>query len=224
MKKLIILCLTTLFFTSPSIAWEKAAGLSLQYAGIDTNVTDDVDSNGTTDTSKDISNNIGVPSLFFEATNNYGSRSLTIGLDYIPLEAEFDSRSTTQSSLKASGDGAATSGTNKGSVNVSNHLTIYVQPGVQVNDDLTVFATAAYVTADAEAEVVSVSSTNKTVDKTLEGTKLGVGIKRNTNYGFMKLEYAVTDYDPLSVTTSNSTKVTGDIDNTGITLSFGKAF
>ena len=225
MKKIWILCFTLLFFSSPSFAWERAGGISLQYAGIDTKVTDDIDNNGSVDTTKDITNDVGIPSLFIEGTNTFGTRgSLTVGLDIIPFEAEFDSRSTTQSSVKGKDDGAATSGTNRGTVTISNHLTIYVQPGVQVNDDVTLFATAAYVTSDAEAEVTSVSSTNKTVDLTLDGTKLGVGLKKNTNFGFMKLEYAKTDYDPISVTTSNSTKVTGDMDNTGLTLSFGKSF
>ena len=33
-----------------------------------------------------------------------------------------------------------------------------------------------------------------------------------------------TDYDDLSVTTDNSTKVTADIDNTTLALSIGKTF
>ena len=41
---------------------------------------------------------------------------------------------------------------------------------------------------------------------------------------FLKLEYAETDYDDISVTTSNSTKVTADIDNTTLALSLGKSF
>ena len=227
MKKLLILCLSILFFSTTSNAWERAGGINLQYAGIDTTVTDDIDNNGgTADTTKDITNNVGIPSLFIEGTTKLGigNGTLTVGIDYIPFEAEFDSRSTTQSSLKAKGDGAATSGTNSGTVNVSSHLTFYLQPGVQINDETTVFGTLAFVTADAEAEVVSVSSTNKNETHNLEGTKLGVGIKRDTNFGFMKLEFATTDYDPLSVVTSNNTKVTGDIDNTGLTLSLGKSF
>ena len=120
---------------------------------------------------KILSNNVGIPSLFIEGTNTFGTRgSLTVGLDIIPLEAEFDSRSTTQSSVKGVSDGAATSGTNKGTVTVSNHLTIYVQPGITMADDVVLFGTLAYVTADAEADVQSVSSTNKTVDLSMDGT------------------------------------------------------
>ena len=40
----------------------------------------------------------------------------------------------------------------------------------------------------------------------------------------MKLDYSDTDYDKVSYTTSNSTKVTGDIDNQVIALSIGKSF
>ena len=147
-----------------------------------------------------------------------------MGIDYVPMSAEFDSRSTTQSSLKAKGDGAATSGTNKGTVDVDDHMTIYIQPGVQIDSDTSAFITLGYVTADVETDVQSVSSTNKVVTDTLDGTKIGVGIKRSTAFGFMKLEYANTDYDPISVTTSNSTKVTGDIDNNALTLSLGRSF
>ena len=65
--------------------------------------------------------------------------AVTIGLDWIPFEAEFDSRSTTQSTIGAKGDGAASSGTNKGTVDVSNHLTLYVQPAKDLGNGLSVF-------------------------------------------------------------------------------------
>ena len=41
---------------------------------------------------------------------------------------------------------------------------------------------------------------------------------------FVKLEYAETDYDEISVTTSNSTKVAADMDNKALALSIGKSF
>ena len=71
---------------------------------------------------------------------------------------------------------------------------------------------------------ITISSTNKKETKDLEGEKLGVGVKRDMGAGFIKLEYAQVDYDPISVTTSNSTKVTADIDTTVLGLSVGKSF
>ncbi len=227
MKKILITCLAFLMSTSVAFAWERSGGISISLMGVDTNVTDDIDNNGgTPDTTKSITNDIGVPSVFLEATNESGKASLTVGVDLIPMAAELDSRSTTQSHLgsKTTNSGAATTGTNKGTVEISKHMTFYIQPGVRVNDDTTVFVTAGYVTSDVETEVQSVSSTNKTVDDTLDGTKVGFGVKRNTDYGFMKLEYSETDYDPISVVTGNNTKVTGDIDTNSITISFGRSF
>ena len=42
--------------------------------------------------------------------------------------------------------------------------------------------------------------------------------------GFFKLELNRTDYDDISATTSNSTKVTADIDTTVLGLSVGRSF
>jgi hypothetical protein len=227
MKKILVTIFTFVaLFSIPAQAVERSFGISFTHAGVDTTVTDDIDANGgTPDTTKNISNDVGIPSLFFEASNAGDRGVLTVGIDWIPLSAEWDARSTTQSSVKASGDGAASSGTNKGSVDVSGHMTLYIQPGIMLGDTGTqLFGTLGLVRADAEVEVVSVSSTNKTVDDTLEGTKVGIGFKRETGFGFMKLEYSETDYDPISVTTSNNTKVTGDMDIDAITLSLGKSF
>ena len=70
----------------------------------------------------------------------------------------------------------------------------------------------------------SVSSTDKTVEQSLDGMKLGLGLKKETGIGFIKLEYSQTDYDDVSVTTSNSTKVTADIDTDILALSVARSF
>ena len=220
MKKLI---LTIAFLTSfVSAAYSQGSmGLTLNLASIDTALSDDIDNNGSTDTTKDISNNVVFGSIFLERVLDNG---LTVGLDFIPFEAEFESRSTTQVSLKDTS--TTTSGTNKGTADVSKHLTLYVQPTFkELNNGSKLFATVGYVRADVESLVQSVSSTDKTVDQTLEGFKLGVGMKRDIGAnGFFKLELNRTDYDDISATTSNSTKVTADIDTTVLGLSVGKSF
>ena len=148
---------------------------------------------------------------------------MSVGVDFIPFEAEFESRSTTQASLKGKGEATA-SGTNKGTADVSKHLTFYVQPQKEIRDGLKVFGTIGLVRADVESKVQSVSSTDKTVDQDLDGMKLGLGLKKETAIGFIKLEYSQTDYDDISTTTSNNTKVTADIDTTVLGLSVGRSF
>ena len=54
--------------------------------------------------------------------------------------------------------------------------------------------------------------------------KLGLGLKKATDAGFIKLEYSQTDYDDISATTSNNTKVTADIDTNILSLSVAKNF
>ena len=220
MKKLI---LTIAFLTSfVSAAYSQGSmGFTVNLADIDTSLSDDIDNNGSTDTTKDISNEVVFGSIFLERELGNG---VVVGIDFIPFEAEFESRSTSQSSIKEKGS-STTTGTNKGTADVSKHLTLYAQPTRELDNGSKVFATLGIVRADVESKVQSISSTNKTVDQSLDGFKFGVGMKRDlgTN-GFFKLELNRTDYDDISATTSNSTKVTADIDTTVLGLSIGRSF
>ena len=220
MKKLI---LTIAFLASyVTAAYSQGSmGFTVNLADIDTSLSDDIDNNGSTDTTKDISNEVVFGSIFLERELGNG---VVVGIDFIPFEAEFESRSTTQSSIKEKGS-STTTGTNKGTADVSKHLTLYVQPTRELDNGSKVFATLGIVRADVESKVQSISSTNKTVDQSLDGFKFGVGMKRDlgTN-GFFKLELNRTDYDDISATTSNSTKVTADIDTTVLGLSIGRSF
>ena len=219
MKKLVISIFFLLGLVNNSYA-TGSVGITLSNADINSSVKDDIDNNGSTDTTKALSNDAVFASIFLEKAIN---DNMSIGIDFIPFEAEFESRSTTQTSLKGKTDSTA-SGTNKGTADVSRHLTLYVQPQKEINDGLKVFGTLGLVRADVESLVQSVSSTNKTVDQSLDGTKLGLGLKKETGFGFIKLEYSETDYDQISATTSNNTKVTADIDTEVLALSVARSF
>ena len=218
MKKLVLSIIFLFGFATTSFA-QVSVGFTISSADVESTVKDDIDSNGTTDTTKDISNDVFFGSIFVERAVN---DNMSIGIDFIPFEAEFESRSTTQTSLKTAG--TSTSGTNKGTADVSKHLTFYIQPQKEIRDGLKVFGTLGLVKADVESKVQSVSSTNKTVDQSLDGMKLGLGLKKETGIGFIKLEYSQTDYDEISTTTSNNTKVTADIDTNILALSVAKSF
>ena len=218
MKKLVLSIIFLFGFATTSFA-QISVGFTISNADVESTVKDDIDSNGTTDTTKDISNDVVFGSIFIERAVN---DNMSIGIDFIPFEAEFESRSTTQTSLKTAEP--STSGTNKGTADVSKHLTFYLQPQKEIRDGLKVFGTLGLVKADVESKVQSVSSTNKTVDQSLDGMKLGLGLKKETGIGFIKLEYSQTDYDEISTTTSNNTKVTADIDTSILALSVAKSF
>ena len=171
MKKLVLSVLFLLGFVSNSYA-TGSVGFTISNADIESVVKDDIDNNGTTNTTQNLSNDVSFASIFIEKAVN---DNMSIGLDFIPFEAEFESRSTTQSSIKEKGS-STTTGTNKGTADVSRHLTLYVQPQKEVRDGLKVFGTLGYVRADVESVVQSISSTDKTVDQTLTGMKLGLSL------------------------------------------------
>ena len=219
MKKLVLSIIFLLGFSTTAYA-TGSVGFTLSTGDVKSGLKDDIDNNGSTDTTKNLSNDISFGSIFFEKALN---DNMSVGLDFIPFEAEFESRSTTQSSIKEKGS-STTTGTNKGTADVSRHLTFYVQPQKEIRDGLKVFGTLGLVRADVESTVQSVSSTDKTVDQSLDGTKLGIGLKKETGFGFIKLEYSETDYDDVSVKTSNNTKVTADIDTEILALSVARSF
>ena len=100
-------------------------------------MTDDIDSNGTINTTKALTDTVQAGSIFAELTfgGSSGPLAVTLGLDYIPVDADLDKRSTTQSSVKAKGDGAASSGTNTGKASIEDHLTFYIQPGFVMGEN-----------------------------------------------------------------------------------------
>ena len=222
MKKLVLSMLFLLGFSTTAYA-AGSVGFTISNADVKSSVTDDIDSNGTIDTTQNLSNDVTFASIFAEVALG---DNMSVGIDFIPFEAEFESRSTTQQSSKAKAAGASpqTSGTNKGTADVSRHLTFYLQPQKEIRDGLKVFGTVGLVRADVESLVQSVSSTDKTVEQSLDGTKLGLGLKKETGIGFIKLEYSQTDYDDISTTTSNNTKVTADIDTSILALYVAKSF
>ena len=160
MKKLVLSILFMLGFVSNSYA-TGSVGITISNADVKSAVTDDIDSNGTTDTSRNLENDVAFASIFFEKALN---DNMSVGLDFIPFEAEFESRSTTQSGIGAKGT-STTTGTNKGTADVSRHLTFYIQPQKEIRDGLKVFGTLGLVKADVESLVQSVSSTDKTVEQ-----------------------------------------------------------
>ena len=95
MKKLLTTLLATFFALTVNIAsadiggW--AVGISLSNNDLDTIVTDDIDSNGTINTTKALTDTVQAGSIFAELTIA-GSSGLgvTLGVDYIPVDAALD--------------------------------------------------------------------------------------------------------------------------------------
>lgn len=231
MKNLISPILATFMLLSLNVSANASGfgmGISISSNTLDTAGKEDVDSNGTIDATKNVSDDIMIGSVFgeYSATGINGSKlALTIGVDYIPFDADIDKRSITQSSLKAKADGAASTGTNSVEATVEDHYTVYLQPGFMINDSTMLYGTVGFTNATINGKSVSLSHTDINKSQDLDGTVLGAGVKTVKDNGFfIKFDYKETSYDTVSFTTSNSTKATADLDNETFALSIGKQF
>lgn len=226
-KKILLSIMTITLFSLTTVQVQAGSwGMGIQFQNLDltTAASDDIDNNGSVDSTKTVDDTATIPAIFVEKNFDAFGGNLALGVKYIPFEADIDKRSITQSSQKAKADGAATSGTNSAEGTVSDHYTIYVQPGYNVGTNL-VYLNFGMAFAEVEGRSVSLSSTDITESKDLEGTQIGIGIKRVSDSGIMlKLEYSETDYDQVSWLTSNSTKGMADLDTSAFSISLGTEF
>ena len=226
MKKINSILIGLFLIFSPvasQAAGSFAIGVSVSDNTLDTAGKEDVDNNGTIDATKNVTDDFAVGSIFAEFTNMGEKFGVTLGLDYIPFDADIDKRSISQTSMTTSN--TVTSGTNSVSGSVEDHFTIYIQPGFMIKPNTMLYGTLGYASATVNGKSTSLTHTNINKDQDLEGTKIGVGVKHVYDNGiFVKADYAETDYDVVSFTTSNNTKATADLDNKSYGLSIGKQF
>ena len=229
MKKYLLLLSTTLaFFIAPAISIaDVTVGVTISSNSLDTAGKEDIDSNNTIDATKNVTDDFMVGSIFLEKTAMGDRFGMTVGIDYIPFDADIDKRSISQNASGAAAGGASpqSTGTNSVEGTVEKHRTIYLQPGMRIGDSSMVYVTYGIVSADLNGRSSNLSSTDINETKSLDGTKMGFGVKRVADNGLvLKLDVSETSYDAVSFTTSNNTTATADLDNTAVALSIGKQF
>lgn len=226
-KTIISLIFGLALFLMPAKAQE---GISLGFTfgshSLDQAADEDVDSNGTVDAKHSRSDSFTVPALTASYTKDLaGMMSLTVGAEYIPVKATLSTavNSDTDSTDKDSDIDRAV--TNRVKATLDNHLTVFIQPTVNVSDTLKVFGTVGYSEADVEVQGQTQTSTAKDYSPTLEGFRLGLGARYYVQDGvFLQLEGYQVDYDTISGTTSDDTKVTVDADDQVLQLTIGTTF
>ena len=149
---------------------------------------------------------------------------LIIGLDYIPLKAEIDSKSFTDTSLEAGAE--STAGTRKAKLELSNYATLYLQPTYKIGGGTAVFGKVGYIHGDVKISG-SNTATGSTINATdtLNGYVVGLGVQHNINKNvFVRLEGNYTDHDNVTATDSKGTKFSADSELIAGKLSIGYSF
>ena len=221
MKRLITAIIASFFVGSFALA-ETSVGIKASIANMDASGSHTTNSSSGA-SGGDAVNAAGnadfeLASFFIERGGlDVNGINFSIGLDVIPFSAEVDKL----------GGGDGTDAT----VKVADVFTLYIQPTFNAANDTSVFLKAGYTQGDVEisditrqATTAGTASTDGNTSKTLEGFMVGLGVQRNLDMGFLRLEATMTDFDEISHTNSNSKVVKADADMTMISLSVGKTF
>ena len=165
-------------------------------------------------------NSFAFGSVFAEY--NFGDNErFTLGVDYIPGEADINSK--TLSRTDASGDGytAQQSGTVQANATITDHYTIYGELKIAGG----VYAKYGFSQVDIDVKQTNSAAYGTYPDKTLDAHTYGIGYKGEFgSNGFYKVEGFYSDYDNYSATSTSSNTVAANLDVTGAKLALGYKF
>ncbi|MDA9629811.1 hypothetical protein N9S67_02300 [Candidatus Pelagibacter sp.] len=146
-----------------------------------------------------------------------GPVSIAIGLNIIPVEAEIDTIT--------GGDGF------DATLEVSDVMTLYIQPMFAVSDSVSLYVRAGLLEGDLnikdtlrQTSFDSGGATDGNTSKSLEGVTVGGGVQVMSDSMFVRLETMHTNLDPISHTNSNKKVIKADAEMDVFSLSIGKSF
>ena len=226
MKKIIaiVLAVSSIFFltVSKTLA-EWSAGISVSHGVYQADGTEtsgaEAEKNGTTGKAGPFT----YPSIFLE----YNLGRVSLGFDVIPGSVTTEeSARTDYNTVDTGNDGVGTGVTNKVSVELSRHVSLYALVPIT---DIGAFARVQVMRVDIETKE-SLGTGSKYPDTHMTGASLSLGYQHDTGGAFVRAEVGYTDYEATSITSNTATtgstynKVDADVDGTWARISIGKTF
>lgn len=221
MKKITTIIATLLFsFLSMNLANAGSIGVTYEMASVDGSGTEYVVQDGAAPntTTGSSSKDVDIGSIFIET--NTSDNGFRLGLEYIPANAEFVNKSSTQTNVIA-GVGTTESKTQIVKGELQNHATLYVE-----KDLFSKLYVKAGVTHVDIKSTESIGTGSVYDDDKVFGYVVGIGARHQLDNGvFFKAEYSMNEYDDIKlVATNTGNYVTGDIDSSSTRISIGKNF
>jgi len=224
MKKIAINFLAVLFISALSLTKAFAVDFTLGVSGAIANLQADGSETETgavsaETTNKSVSNTFATGSIFAEAKFD----RFAFGVDYIPMDADVSdathTRTDTETSVTGNQKAVSTSRTQTAAAEVSDHVTIYAN--YYMNDNI--YLHLGYASVDVVTNE-SLDTGSSYGDASINGIQYGIGLQMTDN---LRLEAAYTDYDNVSITSSEArtgvtvnNKVSADLDTTQLKLSY----
>ena len=201
-------------------------GVALSAAGISTSGSEtETGSQSAETTNASVSNRVLIGSVFAEYTKGL----FTVGIDYVPFDADVSNathtRTDVETSVTSTDTETTTSRTQTAAAEITGHTTAYIEVG----NNVYLKAGYAQVTVNTK-ESLGTGSSYGNAD--LNGTLLGAGFRGGGDSGlYYKLEGTYTDYDTLNLTSTvartgvtTNNKISADLDVTQVKLGLGYRF
>ena len=226
-KNLLIAAVATLALTSSALAFEGfSIGATLSDSTFDTTGVEKKSqgaaaSGSSIETSaiQKVSNGVDIGSVFAEYTFAQGS---TVGIEVIPGDASLGSKTRTHTITA----GQNVCGVITAKANVSDHVTIYVEPTFMLNDKFGVYVKggAARVTVETQESQTTTTIASTYPNQDVYGVMMGIGAKAYYGNFFAKLESTTTDYGEVSLTSSTGKVINAEIEADATVVSLGYNF
>ena len=227
-KNMLISAIAIAMISTSSFAFEGfSVGATYAPTSADTKGHESTNQAGTSRrVNSSISKDFDVGSIFAEYTFAQGS---TIGIDYIPGEAELGKKNGTAKTLSLGGDGTSTAGTVTASAELSDHMVFYAEPTYMMTPTFGVYVKggAAKVTVSPKVKETTASTIRASYkDKDVWGVAYGIGAKAYYGNIFLKVEHLETEYGTYThkSTTGDLNTVTADIDTSATRFALGYNF
>ena len=202
-------------------------GVALSAAGISASGSETETGSQTAETTKaGVSNRLLIGSVFAEYTKGL----FTVGIDYVPFDADVSNATHTRTDVETSTTASqttetTTSRTQTAAAEITGHTTAYIEVG----NNVYLKAGYAQVTVNTK-ESLGTGSSYGNAD--LNGTLVGAGFRGGGDSGlYYKLEGTYTDYDTLNLTSTvartgvtTNNKISADLDVTQLKLGLGYRF
>ena len=234
MKKIFLTIALALFSFSTLNAGGFSVGVKGSYMEIEASGTE-ADKDGTADTStrtKSVENEAFIAAIYAEYSLDDASwgaegNGITLGLEHIPGSADVSdkfSRTDTELSITDTVDTTSATVIRTASADVDNFNNLYLELPIYGS----IFLRGGYTQVDVTTLETSDGGNSSTYgNETLDGVNLGIGIKGLSNGLVWKLAYEQTDFDTLSINSSQSdkgNKITADLDTREVNFSLGYRF
>ena len=206
------------FLSTPSHSGEGMTGLSIGVVGMEsefTTVGKEIrgstgalvgQTQGSVTGSGEIIKDVDIGSVFIEYTQAEGIGMMTMGLEYIPGEAEIGTKSRTDDNEVDTDDGTYTA-----KAEVSDYISAYVEPGFVLADWLGIYGKVGVSSVKVDTlESIDIGSDSSSYgDKRIYGGMLGLGIKVQSPWGiFVKAEATRNRYQKIKMKSTTGNKNT----------------